>query len=655
MSRAMAVESGLGRAAATVVVADEPWVAGQRDARWVENHGAALAEGRAPRWWWRAFIPSVLALLLLVGLLTYQIATGVGVWGNNHPVMWGWDIVNFVWWIGLAHAGTLISAVLLLLRQPWRAAVHRTAEAMTLFAVICAAIYPALHVGRAWWDWWLLPIPNANGLWPQFRSPLIWDFFALGTYFTVSAMLWYLGLLPDLALLRDRAATRFRRAAYGLLALGWTGANRSWHHYQKACLLLAGLATPLVLSVHSIVSLDFAVTQLPGWHSTIFPPYFVAGAVFSGFAMVLALVIPLRRWCGLDDVITARHLDAMGKVTLAAGGLVAYAYAMEAAAAWFGGNPDDRAAFLQRVGGPHAWAYWTMLVCNVALPQLLWRRTVRRNAGALFVLAVLVNVGMWLERFVIVVGSLERDFLPANWGGFRPTWVDVGTFIGTLGLFFTCLLLFLRWVPMISITEVKNLAARASSVTAPASEAEARRELHSGARLWGYRAEFPNTPALRTAVARLRADGYVRWDVILPHPAPGLDRAMGLKESPLGWPAFVGGLLGFAGGMVLVWFTNAADYPILVGGKPMFSPIAAMPVAFELTILGGALGVVLGFLRLTSLPRLHHPLLRAARRFHREGDHRAIVIEASDPRFHEAATRQMLAAQGAGRVERMEA
>jgi len=296
-----------------------------------------------------------------------------------------------------------------------------------------------------------------------------------------------------------------------------------------------------------------------------------------------------------------------------------------------------------------------MLVCNVALPQLLWRRTVRRNAGALFVLAVLVNVGMWLERFVIVVGSLERDFLPANWGGFRPTWVDVGTFIGTLGLFFTCLLLFLRWVPMISITEVKNLAARASSVTAPASEAEARRELHSGARLWGYRAEFPNTPALRTAVARLRADGYVRWDVILPHPAPGLDRAMGLKESPLGWPAFVGGLLGFAGGMVLVWFTNAADYPILVGGKPMFSPIAAMPVAFELTILGGALGVVLGFLRLTSLPRLHHPLLRAARRFHREGDHRAIVIEASDPRFHEAATRQMLAAQGAGRVERMEA
>ncbi len=646
MTKTAAIRNGVRLAPPPPELAREPWVANQRSAAWVADRGAALAEGRTPRWWWRAFVPSVLALLLLVTLLAYQVSTGVGVWGNNAPVMWGWDIVNFVWWIGLAHAGTLISAILLLLRQHWRAAVNRTAEAMTIFAVLCAAIYPALHVGRAWWDWWLLPVPNSTGLWPQFRSPLIWDFLALGTYFTVSLLFWYLGLVPDLAVMRDRARTRLRKLAYGWFALGWTGSNRQWRHYQKAYLLLAGLATPLVLSVHSIVSLDFAVTQLPGWHSTIFPPYFVAGAVFSGFGLVLALVIPLRRRCGLEDVITQRHLDAMCKVTLAAGGIVAYAYAVEFCAAWFGGNPDERAAWANRIAGPSAWAFRVMILCNVALPQLLWSRRMRRQPGVVLVVAVLINVGMWLERFVIIAGSLERDFLPANWGAFRPTWVDIGTFIGTFGLFFTCFLLFLRFLPMISITEVKYLTPPAAPAAGRPTFVEPKPTAPARPTGFGVLAEFATREDARRAARRVRAAGYRRWDVFTPHPLAGLDRAMGLKPSPIGWFAFGGGVIGFVTGVWLVWFTNAVDYPILVGGKPMFSPVVAIPPAFELTILFGAIGVVTGLLWRSRLPCLHHPLL------HRRGfkpltrDRLCLVIEAADPKFSETEVRQLLTSLG---------
>ena len=439
----------------------EPLVTNNRSLGWISDQVAAITEGRAPRWWWVAFIPSVLAMLLLGAMLVYQISTGVGVWGNNHPVMWGWDIINFVWWIGIGHAGTLISAILFLLRQRWRTAVNRAAEAMTIFAVMCAGIYPAIHVGRVWWDWWLFPIPNSNAIWPQFRSPLMWDVFAVSTYFTVSLLFWYMGLVPDLAVFRDRAKTRLRKIAYGFFALGWTGSNRHWSNYEKAYLILAGLSTPLVLSVHSIVSLDFAVSQLPGWHTTIFPPYFVAGAVFSGFGMVLTLLIPLRKWCKLEDVITMRHIDLMCKVTLATGSIVGYAYLMELFIAWYSGSPYERFAFINRLKGPFAWGYWLMMICNVVVPQFFWFKRIRNHLLVVWIISILVNVGMWFERFVIIVISLHRDFLPSNWAHYTPSWVDVCTFIGTFGLFFTLFLLFMRFLPMIAISEVKGITPQA--------------------------------------------------------------------------------------------------------------------------------------------------------------------------------------------------
>jgi len=439
----------------------EPLVANRRSFGWISDQVSALVEGKTPRWWWIAFVPSFLALCMLGAMLTYQISTGVGVWGNNHPVMWGWDIINFVWWIGIGHAGTLISAILFLLRQRWRTAVNRAAEAMTIFAVMCAGIYPAMHVGRVWYDWFLLPVPTSNGAWPQFRSPLMWDVFAVSTYFTVSVLFWYVGLIPDLAVIRDRAKTKLRKFLYGLFALGWTGSNRHWSNYEKAYLILAGLATPLVLSVHSIVSLDFAVSQLPGWHTTIFPPYFVAGAVYSGFGMVLTLLVPLRKWCKLEDIITMRHIDLMCKVTLATGSIVGYAYFMEYFIAWYSGNPYERFTFFMRLFGPYWYGGWAMLMFNAFVPQLFWFKKCRTNLVVVFIISILVNVGMWFERFVIVVGSLYREFLPTNWGFYTPTWVDVCTYIGTFGLFLTCFLLFMRFLPMIAISEVKGVTPQA--------------------------------------------------------------------------------------------------------------------------------------------------------------------------------------------------
>jgi Ni/Fe-hydrogenase subunit HybB-like protein len=435
----------------------EPLVGRERSLGWLSDRVASIVEGKTPTWWWLAFIPSFAAMCMLGCMLLYQLTVGVGVWGNNHPVMWGWDIINFVWWIGIGHAGTLISAILFLLRQRWRTAVNRAAEAMTIFAVMCAGIYPAMHVGRVWYDWFLFPIPTSNALWPQFRSPLMWDVFAVSTYLTVSVLFWYTGLIPDLAVMRDRAKTRVRKFLYGLFALGWTGSNRHWSNYEKAYLILAGLSTPLVLSVHSIVSLDFAVSQLPGWHTTIFPPYFVAGAIFSGFGMVLTLLVPLRKVCKLEDIITMRHIDLMCKVTLATGSIVGYAYAMEFFIAWYSGSPYERYAFLNRALGPYAWGYWIMITCNVFIPQLFWSKRIRNNLLLVFLISIAVNVGMWFERFVIIVISLHREFLPGNWGYFSPSWVDICTYLGTFGLFFTCFLLFMRFLPMIAVSEVKGV------------------------------------------------------------------------------------------------------------------------------------------------------------------------------------------------------
>ncbi len=456
----------------------EPLVLNNRPLNWISNQIAGIAEGKAPKWWWPAFLVSCCGTALMFTMIVYLVSTGVGVWGLNQPVDWAWDITNFVFWIGIGHAGTLISAVLFLLRQKWRTSINRAAEAMTLFAVVCAGIFPVFHTGRVWfamYPGYLIPFPNANGIWPQFRSPLLWDVFAVSTYGTVSLLFWYVGLIPDLALMRDRAKTKVKKFFYGLFAFGWTGANRHWSNYEKAYLLLAGLSTPLVLSVHSIVSFDFAVSQLPGWHTTIFPPYFVAGAIFSGFGMVLTLLIPLRSLCKLEDVITHRHVDLMCKVLLGTGSIVGYAYIMEFFIAWYGGNPYELDLFIKnRVAdpfifgpmfkvdpAPYWWAYWSMMICNVITPHFFWSKKLRRNLLFVWCMSIVVNIGMWFERFNIIVTSLHRDFMPSNWGMFSPTWVDILTFTGSFGLFMTLFLLFIKFLPVIAISEVKGVTPQA--------------------------------------------------------------------------------------------------------------------------------------------------------------------------------------------------
>jgi len=425
--------------------------------------GIVLTRNTPTAW----FVFMAVGFALLMGLmmsLGYLLVKGIGIWGNNIPVGWAFDIINFVWWIGIGHAGTLISAILLLFKQDWRTSINRFAEAMTLFAVACAAIFPIFHTGRPWLAiYWLFPYPNVMGLWPNFNSPLIWDVFAVSTYATVSAMFWYVGLIPDLATFRDTAEKPILKKVYGVLALGWRGSARHWYRYETAYLILAGLSTPLVLSVHTVVSFDFAVSNLPGWHATIFPPYFVAGAIYAGFAMVLTLAIPLRAIYKLHDFITMRHLENMAKVTLVTGLIVVYGYACELFFGWYSGNEYERFMLMNRIlTGPYAWSYWMLLLCNFVVPQLLWIKSLRRNIAVLFTVAMFVNVGMWLERFVIIVTSLANDFLPSSWAMYYPTRWDFMTFFGTIGLFLTLMFLFVRVLPMISIFEMRTLLPEAS-------------------------------------------------------------------------------------------------------------------------------------------------------------------------------------------------
>lgn len=407
------------------------------------------------------FLCFAVGFLLLHGFMVgvpYLLFEGVGIWGINNPVGWGWAIINFVWWIGIGHAGTLISAILLLFRQRWRTSINRAAEAMTIFAVLCAAQFPLFHTGRPWLAcYWLLPYPNSMDLWPQFRSPLIWDVFAVSTYLTVSLVFWFVGLVPDLASLRDRAKNRLAQVLYGVLALGWRGSAIHWERYEMASLLLAGLSTPLVLSVHSVVSFDFAVGLIPGWHTTIFPPYFVAGAIYAGFAMVLTLMIPMRLIYGLDDFITERHLNNMAKVMLASGLIVGYGYFMEQLIAWYSASVFESYMMQNRMHGPYGPFYWALIVCNIAVPQLLWFRHFRTSMFWLFFISQFINIGMWLERFIIVVTSLHRDFMPSSWGMFHPTIWDIAIYAGTIGLFIVLFFLFIRGLPMISIHEIRNL------------------------------------------------------------------------------------------------------------------------------------------------------------------------------------------------------
>jgi molybdopterin-containing oxidoreductase family membrane subunit len=422
---------------------------------------AVVLTRKTSRAWYFGFGFAFLLVIMLLYALTMLVFRGIGIWGNNIPVGWAFEIVGFVWWIGIGHAGTLISAILLLLRQEWRTSINRFAEAMTLFAVACAAIYPAFHVGRPWLAYWLFPYPNTMGTWPQFRSPLIWDVFAVSTYATVSLLFWFVGLIPDLATLRDRAQKRFPRVIYGMLAMGWRGSARHWHRYEMTYLLLAGLSTPLVLSVHTIVSFDFAVSIIPGWHATIFPPYFVAGAVFAGFAMVLILAIPIRAIYRLEDFITMRHLENMAKIVLVTGLIVAYGYMMEAFMGWYSANPYESYMILNRMTGPYAPFYWALIACNALAPQVFWLKRMRTNIVALFTVAVVVSIGMWLERFIIIVTSLHRDFLPSSWRMYYPTVYDVATFVGTIGLFVSLIFLFVRFLPMISIFEMRTILPQA--------------------------------------------------------------------------------------------------------------------------------------------------------------------------------------------------
>jgi molybdopterin-containing oxidoreductase family membrane subunit len=410
-----------------------------------------------PRSWWVGLAIAFVFTMVMFQSIGYLLFKGVGIWGINSPVFWGFDIVNFVWWIGIGHAGTLISAILLLLRQRWRTSINRFAEAMTLFAVACAALYPLLHLGRPWFFYWLLPYPSTMEMWPQFRSPLVWDVFAVTTYATVSLLFWFVGLIPDMATLRDRSTSKLGQIVYGVLAMGWRGSAVHWQRYETAYVLLAGIATPLVVSVHTVVSWDFAVGIVPGWHTTIFPPYFVAGAIYSGFAMVLTLAIPIRKIYGLEDFITATHLDNMAKVMLTTGLLVAYGYGIEAFMAWYSNNVYEKALMLNRIQGPYMWQYWALILCNVLTPQLLWFKSVRSSPLALFLLALVINTGMWLERYVIIVVSLSRDYLPSSWGMYAGSVWDWSLYVGTLGLFFALLFLFIRFLPMISIFEMRTL------------------------------------------------------------------------------------------------------------------------------------------------------------------------------------------------------
>jgi molybdopterin-containing oxidoreductase family membrane subunit len=568
-------------------------------------------ERRPTALWHLAFVVAASALLLGVVCVTYQIMVGIGTWGLNRTVGWAFDITNFVFWVGIGHAGTLISAVLLLMRQRWRTSINRSAEAMTIFAVMCAGLFPLIHMGRPWLAYWVFPYPNMRGsLWVNFRSPLLWDVFAIGTYFTISLVFWYIGMVPDLATLRDRARG-LRRRVLGFFALRWDGGARTWSRWEMACLLLAALATPLVVSVHSVVSTDFATAVVPGWHTTVFPPYFVIGAVFSGFAMVLTLMLVARKVMALEGYITWRHIHAMCKVLVFTGSIVGLAYATELFMAWYSGSPYEQFAFNNRMRGPMGWAYGLMVLCNVVAPQLLWFRRVRNSILAIFLLSLAVNVGMWFERFVIIVVSLGRDFLPSSWSDYAPTWIELGTLVGSFGLFFTCFLIFCRFLPMIAMAEVKAVVeeegggARGHEVEpAPvpvalkAAPGATNGAMNGRARTPGlvHLGMFGSASAMLGAAREARGRGLAVVDTHTPHPVHGLDAVLGLRRSRLPFVTLVCGAVGLVIALGFQYWASSSSWPLDVGGKPFDSLPAFVPVAFEVTVLLAGLGTAAALL-----------------------------------------------------------
>ena len=567
-------------------------------------------EGRASRTWWIAFGITFLATLWGVWAIWVTLRDGIGAWGLNKSVGWAWDITNFVWWIGIGHAGTLISAVLLLFRQQWRVAINRSAEAMTIFAVLQASIFPILHLGRPWLLHFNLPIPNQYGsLWDNFNSPLLWDVFAIATYFSVSLVFWWVGLLPDFAMLRDRALKPFQKKIYSLLSFGWSGRAKDWQRMEETMLLLAGIATPLVISVHTIVSFDFATSVVSGWHTTIFPPYFVAGAIFSGFAMVSLLLIILRKVCKLEAYITLKHIELMNTIMLVAGSIVAVAYLTEFFMAMRSHSEFEKYIFLNRATGDYAWAFWTMIICNVVLPQLLWFKKLRRSITFSVCVALVVCVGMWFERFVIIVTSLHRGYLPSSWTMFSPTWVDIGIFVGTLGFFFLLFLLYARSFPMIAQAEVKGVRGQVSGL----------RSQVSGNRCQGVVIILETPDSLLDKIKESKSEGKEIQEVYTPFYVHGLDEALGLKRTRLGKATFLYGLIGLFFGCWLTYFTMIKDWPMDIGGKPnatFWQNLPAfVPVIFEMVVYFATHLLVISFFirsRLYPFKKAENPIKKSS-------------------------------------------
>ena len=578
-------------------------------------------EGRASRAWWIAFGITLLATLWGVWAIWVTLRDGIGAWGLNKNVGWAWDITNFVWWIGIGHAGTLISAVLLLFRQQWRVAINRSAEAMTIFAVLQASIFPILHLGRPWLLHFNLPIPNQYGsLWDNFNSPLLWDVFAIATYFSVSLVFWWVGLLPDFAMLRDRALKPFQKKIYSLLSFGWSGRAKDWQRMEETMLLLAGIATPLVISVHTIVSFDFATSVVSGWHTTIFPPYFVAGAIFSGFAMVSLLLIILRKVCKLEAYITLKHIELMNTVMLVAGGIVAVAYLTEFFMAMRSHSEFEKYIFLNRATGDYAWAFCTMIICNIVLPQLLWFKKLRRSIAFSVCVALVVCVGMWFERFVIIVTSLHRGYLPSSWTMFSPTWVDIGIFVGTLGFFFLLFLLYARSFPMIAQAEVKGSRSQVSGLRSQVSGDRCQgTDIRSEVSLNSYLLTLNSPEELLDKIKELKSEGREIQEVYTPFYVHGLAKALGLKRTRLGKATFLYGLIGLFFGCWLTYFTMIKDWPMDIGGKPnatFWQNLPAfVPVIFELVVYFAAHLLVISFFirsRLYPFKKAENPIKKSS-------------------------------------------
>ncbi len=620
----------------------------------VDRIVSAPAERKTSRLWWIGFVISAAVGAMGLAAWGYTFVTGIGVWNENQPLGWAFDITNFVFWIGIGHAGTLISAILFLFRQKWRTSINRFAEAMTIFAVIVAGMQVLGHTGRPWVAfYWLLPYPNQMQMWVNFKSPLIWDVFAVSTYFTISLVFWYVGLIPDLATLRDRAVAQGRKWAhflYGLFALGWRGSARAWTHYESAYLILAGLSTPLVLSVHTIVSFDFAASILPGWHTTIFPPYFVAGAVFSGFGMVVTLMVIARQLFGLKDIVTLLHLEKMNKILLATGMMVGYAYAMEFFISWYSGNPFERFVFINRLFGPYAWAYWIMVSCNVLSPQVFWWRKARTSIPIMFAVSIFVNIGMWFERFTIVASSLHRDFLPSSWDYYRPSLVEVGILIGNFGVFMTLFLLFCRFLPVIAMSEVKGVLPNAhphGMELAPAADVVTGVPTGTASPRPGRLARFDSPEALFAAIAALRRRGFTRLNAFTPYPVHGMEEALGIRRSRLPRVTLAFGLLGSLAAVGLIYWTSAVDYKIVIGGKPLFALPPSIPIMFELTVLFGGLATVAAMLFTNKLPTYHSPLSASPHGLSATQDGFVLTVQGDDPRFDRAQFEQEARAAGA--------